>query len=104
MEELLIKIFMYLGILFFLISVLSIFLYSRGMIASKKSIYTSSIFMLLGFVSWGGVVFILKPTQFLLTIYFLLFGVCFTGVYLVWGIVSLAIKDKINRKQDHRVK
>lgn len=104
MEELLIKIFTYLGILLLLISVVSIFLYSRGMIATRKSIYISSMFMLLGFISWGGVVFILKPTQVLLTVYFLLLGGCVTGIHLVWGIVSLALKDKINREQDQRIK
>lgn len=103
MEELLIKILLYLGILLFLISIVSVILYRRGMKVTRKSIFISAIFMLLGFVSWAGVVYILKPDQFMLTIYSLLLGVCVTGILSVYGIISLALKEKIDREKVERL-
>ena len=104
MQELPIKIFFYIGVLLLIVAMVSVFLYSHGMTATRKSIYVSSIFMLLGFVSWGGVVFILKPTQILLTVYFLLFAGCVTGIYLAGVIGSLVMRDKMPHWRDQMKK
>ena len=92
MEELPLKIFMYLGILLLIISIVSIFVFSHGMTVTRKALYVSSLFMLLGFTAWGGVIFIIEPTM---TLYFLLAAVCITGINLIGGMVSLAMRDRL---------
>jgi hypothetical protein len=92
MQELLIRIFFYIGILLLIVSMVSVFLYSHGMTATRKAIYMSSVFMMLGFIAWGVAIFFLKPAMML---YFLLAGGGITGIYLIAGIVSLALRDKM---------
>jgi len=92
MQELLIKIFIFIGILLFIGVIASVLWYSYRIPGSKKAIYISSIFMLLGSTSIGVVIYLIQPTM---TLYFLLAGVGATGIYLISGLVTLAIRDKI---------
>jgi len=83
MEDVLIKIFISIGVLFFIMAMVSIFRYSYGIQVTKKAIYVSSVYMLLGMLSLVVVIYLTKPAM---TLFFFV-GWCGN----LWSILNIGI-------------
>ena len=105
MRDVFVNIFMSIGLLLFFAAIVSLFLYSRGIMSlTRKAVYVSSVLMILGVMAWGVMVFIITSNSFALTLYFLLLGGCVTGAHLILGMVYIALRDRMARSLAQRRK